>query len=953
MPENVNQQGQGTDAGSGLVLRWDIKNLEIKTRSVEKTLEPLVIQVTTLVNTKGPSKKKKGRSKRAHVLVAAVEAATANFIERGEEIAYENPDIRGEMLGAVEEVRKTDTMSRAAREFAEDPCSSVKRGNMVRAARSLLSAVTRLLILADMVDVHRLLKSLQVVEDDLEKVKNASSQSELLDNFRLFGKNTSDLINQAAKRQNELKDPRLRDDLASARAVLKKNSMMLLTASKAYVRHPELAAAKANRDFVFKQVCEAVNTISDVAQGKATGAGQMPYEGPGELASALDDFDERINMDPLTYNEVRTRPSLEERLESIISGAALMADSFCTRDDRRLKIVEECNAVRQALQDLLTEYMDNMGRKQPSENLDKAIDHMYRKTKDLRRQLRKAVVDHVSDSFLETNVPLLVLVEAARNGNEKEVEEYAQVFTEHANKLVEVANLACTMSNNEDGVKMVRYGAAQIEQLCPQVINAASILSARPKSKVTQENMDAFKDAWENQVRILTESVDDITTIDDFLAVSESHILEDVKTCVRAINEGDPETLDRIAGAIRGRSTRVCHVVASEMDNYEPCMYTDRVLEAVKVLRDQVLPNFAQRVDVAVEALSSTPGKEVDENEFIDASHLVYDGVREIRMAVLMNKADDELDPDDVLMDDYHGIEIRSKSSAHTVETTIDEYPGVSGITTARDAMRNLSEEDKDKIAAQVENFRLEKVKFDQEVAKWDDTGNDIIVLAKHMCMIMMEMTDFTRGRGPLKTTMDVINAAKKISEAGTKLDKLSRQIADQCPESRTKDDMLAYLDRIALYCHQLNITSKVKADVQNISGELIVSGLDSATSLIQAAKNLMNAVVLTVKCSYVASTKYPRQGTIPQPGVRSAEVSTGGGLQKPGGKVPHIPPKPVVSQGQSPIVVWKMKAPEKKPLVRREKAEEVRAKVRKGSQKKPVSALKALAEFQSPADAI
>lgn len=38
---------------------------------------------------------------------------------------------------------------------------------------------------------------------------------------------------------------------------------------------------------------------------------------------------------------------------------------------------------------------------------------------------------------------------------------------------------------------------------------------------------------------------------------------------------------------------------------------------------------------------------------------------------------------------------------------------------------------------------------------------------------------------------------------------------------------------------------------------------LDSATSLIQAAKNLMNAVVLTVKSSYVASTKYPRQGTV------------------------------------------------------------------------------------------
>lgn len=65
-------------------------------------------------------------------------------------------------------------------------------------------------------------------------------------------------------------------------------------------------------------------------------------------------------MEPLAYNEVHTRPSLEERLESIISGAALMADSSCTRDERRERIVAECNAVRQALQDLLSEYMTNV-----------------------------------------------------------------------------------------------------------------------------------------------------------------------------------------------------------------------------------------------------------------------------------------------------------------------------------------------------------------------------------------------------------------------------------------------------------------------------------------------------------------------------------------------------------------------------------------------------------------
>ncbi|CAK1554316.1 unnamed protein product [Leptosia nina] len=355
------------------------------------------------------------------------------------------------------------------------------------------------------------------------------------------------------------------------------------------------------------------------------------------------------------------------------------------------------------------------------------------------------------------------------------------------------------------------------------------------------------------------------------------------------------------------------------------------------------MSKFAVRVDAAVSALGSGGGGGLDENDFIDASRLVYDAVREIRRAVLMNRDEEDLDPEDVELDEQYTLETRSKcernipasflrirnafvrlclvrvpsirccwtsddldtdtefepvedmtmetrsrSSAHTGEHGVDEYPDISGITNAREAMRKMTEEDKRKILQQVELFRREKMTFDNEVAKWDDAGNDIIMLAKHMCMIMLEMTDFTRGRGPLKTTMDVINAAKKISEAGTKLDKLTREIAEQCPESSTKQDLLAYLQRIALYCHQIQITSKVKADVQNISGELIVSGLDSATSLIQAAKNLMNAVVLTVKASYVASTKYTRQGTI-----------------------------------ASPIVVWRMKAPEKKPLIRPEKPEE------------------------------
>uniref|UniRef100_A0A671P1Q8 Catenin alpha-2 n=1 Tax=Sinocyclocheilus anshuiensis TaxID=1608454 RepID=A0A671P1Q8_9TELE len=500
-------------------------------------------------------------------------------------------------------------------------------------------------------------------------------------------------------------------------------------------------------------------------------------------------------------------------------------------------------------------------------------------------------MDHISDSFLETNVPLLVLIEAAKSGNEKEVKEYAQVFREHANKLVEVANLACSISNNEEGVKLVRMAATQIDSLCPQVINAALTLAARPQSKVAQDNMDVFKDQWEKQVRILTEAVDDITSVDDFLSVSENHILEDVNKCVIALQEGDVDTLDRTAGAIRGRAARVVHIINAEMENYEPGVYTERVLESIKLLSETGKNKDHTCTWVLISSHSSW------RNEMI--SSIIYSGVI---------KTPEELEDDsDFEQEDY---DARSRTSVQTEDDQL-----IAG-QSARAIMAQLPQEEKAKIAEQVESFRQEKSKLDAEVAKWDDNGNDIIVLAKQMCMIMMEMTDFTRGKGPLKNSSDVINAAKKIAEAGSRMDKLARAVADQCPDSACKQDLLAYLQRIALYCHQLNICSKVKAEVQNLGGELIVSGLDSATSLIQAAKNLMNAVVLTVKASYVASTKYQKvYGT--------AAIN-------------------------SPVVSLRMKAPEKKPLVKREKPEECQTRVRRGSQKKHISPVQALSEFKA-----
>ena len=57
-------------------------------------------------NSKGPSNKKRGRSKKAHVLAASVEQATENFLEKGDKIAKESQFLKEELVAAVEDVRK-------------------------------------------------------------------------------------------------------------------------------------------------------------------------------------------------------------------------------------------------------------------------------------------------------------------------------------------------------------------------------------------------------------------------------------------------------------------------------------------------------------------------------------------------------------------------------------------------------------------------------------------------------------------------------------------------------------------------------------------------------------------------------------------------------------------------------------------------------------------------------
>lgn len=110
----------------------------------------LVFKVTTLVNTsnKGPSGKKKGRSKKAHVLAASVEQATQNFLDKGEQIAKESQDLKEELVAAVEDVRKQGRKNNIVQEgyilmckqwiYLQNQCIFAQRSRLLFSSVSVL-----------------------------------------------------------------------------------------------------------------------------------------------------------------------------------------------------------------------------------------------------------------------------------------------------------------------------------------------------------------------------------------------------------------------------------------------------------------------------------------------------------------------------------------------------------------------------------------------------------------------------------------------------------------------------------------------------------------------------------------------------------------------------------------------------------------------------------------------
>uniref|UniRef100_A0A673KAQ4 Alpha-catulin n=1 Tax=Sinocyclocheilus rhinocerous TaxID=307959 RepID=A0A673KAQ4_9TELE len=496
--------------------------LEIQTRSVEQTLIPLVSQITTLINHKDKLKKTEKTLRAIQRVGQAVSVAVGRFVAVGEAIAAENEDLKDEMGLACFEARRAGTAIAQLTDVSSleqcegDGRSTVfsDRTGMVKAARMLLSSVTKVLVLADCIVIKQIISSRNKVLVTLEQLERVSTFQEFVQIFSQFGNEMVEFAHLTGDRQNDLKDEKKRARMAAARAVLEKCTMMLLTASKTCLRHPDCESARINKEAVFQRMRLALEQVIEIVTDTRSGGEAKAL--PVSIYAGIKDFKVKVEglRDSLYCVSCE---AVAAQLEALVEKTEDFTDSAYTSHEQRETIIQLCQITRQETKQLIStwRHVQLLKAKEATDEVELSILKTCQSVSDLRRELHRVAVGRATEllKLHSDHLVLQALKASGGDGNLEAVADYAGTLTEHKEHLVETCRLLCHISGTEPLEITCIHAEETFRVIGPQIISAAKTLALHPTSKIAKENLDVFCEAWESQLcdmAILLKEINDV-----------------------------------------------------------------------------------------------------------------------------------------------------------------------------------------------------------------------------------------------------------------------------------------------------------------------------------------------------------------------------------------------------------------------------------------------------------
>ncbi|XP_008852866.1 alpha-catulin isoform X2 [Nannospalax galili] len=483
--------------------------LEIRTRSVEQTLLPLVSQITTLINHKDNTKKSDKTLQAIQRVGQAVNLAVGRFVKVGEAIANENWDLKEEINVACIEAKQAGETIAALTDVTslKQPVSDshvtifTDKTGVIKAARLLLSSVTKVLLLADQVVIKQIITSRNKVLATMERLEKVNSFQEFVQIFSQFGNEMVEFAHLTGDRQNDLKDEKKKAKMAAARAVLEKGTMMLLTASKTCLRHPSCDSAHKNKAGVFDRMTVAldkvIEIVTDCKPNRETDISSISiFTGMKEL---------KMNMEGLRENPYfQSKENLSTTLEVILERTEDFTDSAYTSHEHRERILELSTQARTELQQFISVWIQAQSKKTKSiaEGLELSILKVSHSLNELKKELHSTAMQLAADllKFHADHMVLKALKLTGVEGNLEALAEYACKLSEEKEQLVEACQLLRHISGTEPLEITCIHAEETFQVTGQQIISAAETLTLHPSSKIAKENLDVFCEAWESQI---------------------------------------------------------------------------------------------------------------------------------------------------------------------------------------------------------------------------------------------------------------------------------------------------------------------------------------------------------------------------------------------------------------------------------------------------------------------
>ncbi|KAM5299335.1 alpha-catulin isoform 2-T2 [Ctenodactylus gundi] len=501
--------GSGAAHGSGPSgLAFD-SGLEIKTRSVEQTLLPLVSQITTLINHKDNTKKSDKTLQAIQRVGQAVNLAVGRFVKVGEAIASENWDLKEEISAACMEAKQAGETIAALTDVTNsnhlEPDGQITvfadKAGVIKAARLLLSSVTKVLLLADRVVIKQIITSRNKVLATMERLEKVNSFQEFVQIFSQFGNEMVEFAHLTGDRQNDLKDEKKKAKMAAARAVLEKCTMMLLTASKTCLRHPSCESAHKNKEGVFNRMKVALEKVIDIVTDCRPG-GEADVSSVS-IFSAIKDF--KMTLEALRENpHVQSKENLSATLEVILERTEDFTDSAFTSHEHREHILELSTQARMELQQFVSVWSQAQGNKTKSiaEKLELAVLKVSHSLNELKKELHGTAMQLAAEllKYHADHVVLKALKRTGVEGNLEALAEHACKLSEQKEQLVETCRLLRHVSGTEALEITCTHAEETLQVTGQQIISAAETLTLHPSSKIAKENLDVFCEAWETQI---------------------------------------------------------------------------------------------------------------------------------------------------------------------------------------------------------------------------------------------------------------------------------------------------------------------------------------------------------------------------------------------------------------------------------------------------------------------